>query len=164
MSRTFTVWSGGGAGGAIQSGDPATHVEAEYIRNAIDIAMYFGREFDLGGDERGMTITTPGTFQAVNGSRRLSHNGDNDGGLTLEAVVSYYTSDAATSVQVRVRNLTDSSNAATGTLSTATLRTDETLTLTLASGVKSYELQWDAGNTTNPVYAWGYIRLRKVPA
>lgn len=164
MSRTFTPLTGGGAGSAYQAGDKWGYQTAEKVRQGLDIAMYFGREFDLGGDERPMTITTPGTFQAVNGSRRLSHDGDNDGSLTLEAVVSYYTSNAATSVQVRVRNLTDSSNAATGTLSTATSRTDETLTLTLASGVKSYELQWDAGNVTNPVYAWGYIRLRKVPA
>lgn len=163
-TRTFTAWAGSG-GGAILDGDPATHVEAEYIRNAIDIGAYLGGHFDLGGDERPMTITTPGTWQAVNGARTYDLNGDSVGGMTLEVVLFYYSSNAGTTVDVRLRNTTDGSNAATlaaPSASTTVVRTARTVTL--ASGIKTYQLQWDASNTTNEVFAWGYLRLRKVPA
>ena len=164
-TRTFSVWSGTGTNGAITAVDPATHTEADKIRNAMDISAYLAGHLDLGGDEREMTITTPGTWQAVNGARTYDLNGDSTGGLTLQAVVFYYTSNAATTVNVRLRNTTDSSNAGTITAaSAATTVTREVFTVTLASGIKTYQLQWDASNTTNPVHAWGYLRLRVVPA
>ena len=164
-TRTFTVWTGGGANNAIQAGDPWTHTQGEYLRNAMDIAAYLGGHLDLGGDEIPMTITTPGTFQRVNCARSYDLNNDSLGGMTLEAVVFYYTSNAATTVNVRLRNTTDSSNAGTiSAASSATTLTREVFTVTLASGIKTYQLQWDASNTTNPVVAYGYLRLRKVPA
>jgi hypothetical protein len=92
-------------------------------------------------------------------------NGDNDGGLTLEAVVFYYTANAATTVNVRLRNTTDSSDAgAIAAASAATTVTREVITLTLASGVKTYQLQVTGSDALNPVYAWGYFRIRVVPA
>ncbi len=164
-TRTFTVWTGGGADNAIQNGDPWRGTQGEYVRNAIDIAAYLGGHLDLGGDERPMTITTPATFQAVNGARTYDLNGSTLGGMTLEAVIFYYSSNAGTTVNARVRNTTDSSNAgAIAAASAATTVTREVVTLTLAAGVKTYQLQWDASNTTNPVYCWGYLRLRKVAA
>lgn len=165
-SRTWTTWAGTGANGEIQDGDPLTNIQGEYWRNAFDILAYLsGTGPPLGGDERPMTIATPGTWQAVNGAMTYDLNGDSLGGMTVEAVVFYYSSNAGTTVNVRLRNTTDSSNAgAIAAASAATTVTREVFTLTLASGVKTYQLQWDASNTTNPVYAWGYLRLRKVPA
>lgn len=165
-TRTWPAWSGGGAGGAIQVGDPLTHVEGEYWRQMFDQLAYLaGTGPTLGGDEREMTITTPGTWQPVNGAMSYDLNGDSLGGWTLEAVVFYYSSNAGTTVNVRLRNTTDSSNAgAIAAASAATTVTREVFTVTLASGIKTYQLQWDASNATNPVHAWGYLRFRVVPS
>jgi hypothetical protein len=160
-TRTYDPLTGGGAGSVYQAGDKWGYQTAEDVRNNEDIAAYLMGHLDLGGDERGILSAS---YVPVNGSRRFSLNGSSLGGVTLEAVVSYYTSNAATSVTVRVRNLTDSTDAEEGTLSTATTRTDEVLTLTLAAGIKSYELQVVGGDALNEVYAWGYLRLRVVPA
>lgn len=164
-SREFNAYVGSGADNAVAVGDPWTHVEGEDLRQNMDLLAYLVGHFDLGGDERPMTITTPGTWQAVNGARTYDLNGDSVGGMTLEAVLFYYTSNAGTTVDVRLRNTTDGTDAATlaaASASTTVVRTARTVTL--ASGIKTYQLQWDASNTTNPVYAWGYLRLRKVPA
>jgi hypothetical protein len=164
-TRTYTALTGGGAGSVYQAGDKWGYQTAEKVRNDTDIAAYLCGHLFLGGDERPMTITTPATWQAVNGAVTYDLNGDSLGGMTLEAVVFYYSSNAGTTVNVRVRNTTDGSNAgAIAAASSATTVTREVVTLTIASGIKTYQLQWDASNTTNPVYAWGYMRLRKVPA
>lgn len=164
MSRTFTALTGTGASDAYQSGDKFGYQSAEKIRNDLDICAYLGGHFDLGGDERTMTVATPATYQAVNGARTFDLDGDNLGGMTLEVVFFSYTSAGATSVTPRLRNTTDSTTAAQGAAVTATSTTREVVTVTLASGVKTYQLQWTASNTTNPVVCWGYLRLRKVPA
>lgn len=146
------------------NGDDWGYWDAEHARQSIDIAMYLAGHLDLGGDERPITVATGGTYQAVNAARVYSLNADTLGGLALEAVVYYYTSDASTSVRAKIRNTTDSSDAVVGTLSTSSTVVEEVLTLTMASGVKKYQLQVTAGDTNNPVYCWGYLRLRKVAA
>lgn len=164
-TRTYDPLTGGAAGGAYQAGDKWGYQTAEQARNNTDIAAYLAGHLDLGGDERPMTITTPATWQAVNGARTYDLNGDSVGGMTLEVVLFYYSSNAGTTVDVRLRNTTDSSNAATlAAPSAATTVTRTVRTVTLASGIKTYQLQWDASNTTNPVYVWGYLRFRVVPS
>jgi hypothetical protein len=96
----------------------------------------------------------------------MSHdiNGDTLGGLTLDLVAFYRTADAGTSVTVRLRNTTDSSTAGTGATSTATTDTREVISLTLASGVKTYRLEVIGGNASAGIYARAYLRFRKVAA
>ena len=160
-TRTFSVIKSS----AIVSGDKWTHVLGEAARQDVDIAAYLGGHFDLGGDERGILMDTGGTFQPVNGYRSYDLNGDTLGGLTLEAVLFYYTANAATTVNVRVRNTTDSSNAgAIAAASAATTVTREVVTLTMASGIKTYRLEVTGSDALNPVFSWGYLRLRKVAA
>lgn len=142
---------------------PFGYQEMEAIRQSLHVCGYLIGHIDLGGDERSMTITTPGTYQPVNGARSVDHNGNEDGGLTLEAVIFSYSSNAGTSVTVRVRNTTDGSNAGTTAARTDTTVQRDVVTLTLVAGIKTYRLEWNASNTTNPVFAWGYLRLRKVP-
>jgi hypothetical protein len=156
-TRTFSVLKSS----TVIDGDTFDGAAAEKVRQAMDMSMYFGIQADLGGDERPILSAS---YVAVNGARTFDLNADTLGGLTLEAVVWYYTTNAATSVRVRVRNTSDSSNAAEGTLSTATTVTREVLTLTMASGIKTYQLQVTGGNADNGVYAWGMLRLRKVAA
>ncbi len=161
-TRTYTALTGGGAGSAYQAGDKWGYQTAEKVRNDMDIAAYVAGHLDLGGDERGITSAS---YVAVNGSRSFDLNGDSLGGMTLEAVIFYYTADASTTVNARVRNTTDSSNAGTITAaSAATTVTREVVTLTLASGIKTYRLEVTGSDAVNGVYCWGYMRLRKVPA
>lgn len=162
MARTFTPLTGGGAGSAYQTGDKWGYQVAEKVRQALDMALYYAGHLDLGGDERGILSSS---FVAVNGARTYDLDGDNDGGLTLEAVVFYYTANASTTVNVRVRNTTDSSNAGTiAAASAATTVTREVVTLTMAAGIKTYRLEVTGSDAVNPVYGWGYLRIRKVPA
>jgi hypothetical protein len=160
-SRTFTSLVGGAAGGVYQAGDKFGANSAEKVRNNEDIAAYLMGHLDLGGDERPILSAS---FVPVNGARVFSLNGSSVGGVTLEAVVYTYTTDASTSVQARIRNVTDSSNAVTGTSITATTVTEEVLTLTLAAGIKKYRLDVTGGDANNGVYCWGYMRLRVVPS
>jgi hypothetical protein len=164
-TRTLTPLVGGGTGGAIAVGDyvkaTAGTLTVEQIRNNEDIAAYLMGHMDLGGDERGILSAA---YVPVNGARTFDLNATSMGGVTLEAVVFYYTASAATAVQVRVRNVTDSSDAASGTSSVATTVTREVLTLTMAAGIKTYRLDVTGADALNQVYAWGYLRLRVVPA
>jgi hypothetical protein len=161
-TRTFTALTGGGAGNAFQSGDKFGYQTAEKIRQALDIAMYLPT-MDLGGEEGTGVVTGAATWVPVPGYRAFTLNGDSVGGLTVQAVVYYKTENASQAVQVRIRNTTDSSTAATGTSSTATTATEEVLTVTLASGAKSYRLEM-TGGATYGCAAWGYLRLRVVPS
>lgn len=164
MSRTFHQLTGNGSDFTTSdpyiASSPVGYQDFEWARQAIDLLAYLGGGFDLGGDERGILSAS---YVTVNGGRAWSLDGGNLGGLTLEAVVWYYTTDVTTSVQVRIRNTTDSSNAGAGTLSTSTTKVKEVITLTLAAGVKDYELQVTGGDALNGVMAWGVLRLRRVP-
>jgi hypothetical protein len=164
VARTFTPLTGTGAGSALILNDKFGFQSAEKIRQALDLLANIGAGYPLGGDERSMIVTTPATYQAVNGPITWDLNGDNFGGMTLEVVFFSYTSNAATSVTPRFRNTTDSTTAAQGAAVTATTVTREVVTVTLASGIKTYRLEWTASNSTNGVYCWAVTRFRKVPA
>ena len=157
-TRTFAVLKSS----AFISGDAWSVAVAEAARQNADIAAYLGGHFDLGGDENGILSAA---YVAVNGAVTFDLNGDTLGGLTLEAVLFYYTAAAATTVNVRVRNTTDASDAATlAAPSAATTVTRTVRTMTMASGVKTYQLQVTGSDALNAVYAWGYLRLQKVAA
>ncbi len=158
MSRTFSPITT-----PFIAGSKFGYQTAEKWRQAHDIAMYAGFNGDLGGD--GIAGTTSTSFIDVNSRRVYTLNGDNFGGLTLEAVVTYRSGAAGTTVIAQVWNDTDSTAAATSATSTSTSLTDETLTLTMASGNKNYKLRYMSGGGSNdPVYAYGYLRLRAVPS
>lgn len=74
------------------------------------------------------------------------------------ARVEVWTQDAATSVQPRIYDLTDSAVAATGSSTTATSPEVQTLALDAEAG-HLYELQLLPGNTTNEVYGTGEVTL-----
>lgn len=165
MARTFTPLTGTGASNAYQLNDKWGFQTAEKVRQALDVANYNGGCYPLGGIELPMTVASGGTYEPALNAITWDLDGDNFGGMTLQVVFFNYTSSAGTSVTSRLRNTTDSTTAAQGAASTATTRgTSEVVTVTLASGVKTYQLQWTASNTTNPVYVWAVLRFRKVPA
>ena len=160
-ARTFTPLTGTGASNAYQTGDKFGYQGAEKIRQALDMALYVAGHLDLGGDE---WEKVSASYVPVFGARTYTLDGDKLGGLDVEAVLFYYTSNAATTVTCRVRNLTDGSNAGTSATSASTTVVKEVVALTLASGNKDYQLQVTGSDALNDVRCWGYLRLRKVPA
>lgn len=158
-TRTFTVVKSS----AVVTGDAWTFTRGENTRQDLDLLAYCGLTFDCGGSQDVSVVTGAATWQPVRAYRDITLNGDSLGGMTIEAVVYYQTSNAGQAVQVRIRNTTDSSTAATGTSSTSTSVVKETLTVTLASGAKVYRLEL-LGGASLGVFAWGYIRAYKTPA
>lgn len=161
MARTFAVVKAS----AVVNGDKFGYQKTEIIRQDLDLLAYNSGAYPLGGIEIPMTVATPATYEPALNAITWDLDGDNLGGLTLDVIFFNYTSNAGTSVTSRLRNTTDSTTAAQGAASTSTTRgTSETVSVTLASGVKTYQLQWTASNATNPVYVWAVLRFRKVPA
>jgi hypothetical protein len=166
-TRTFARLQGGGTAGAVIVGDylKATtgNLNVEQIRHSTDQAIYLGLKGSLGGSETTGIITGAATWAPVSGVIPYTINGDGYGGLTKQIIVYYRTTNTATAVQMRLRNLTDSSNAVAGTLySTDTALQTETLTVTLASGAKVYRLEI-LGDASNPVIGWGRWNVEVVP-
>ncbi len=142
---------------------PVGHQDFEWARQGLAMALYLaGDGMFLGGSEIAGLVTGAATWVPVAGAQPFTLTGASLGGLTLEAVIFYYTTNASTAVQVRLRNTTDSSNAGIGTSSVSTTVVTETITLTLAAGAKSYRLE-ALGDATNAVVAWGYLRLKANP-
>ena len=106
-ARTFTALTGTGAGSAFQLNDKFGYQTAEEIRQATDLLAAVGAVYPFGGDERPMVVATPATYQAVNNAITLELDGDNFGGMTIQAIFFSYTSNASTSVTPRLRNTTD---------------------------------------------------------
>ncbi len=161
-TRTFTPLGGTTSGTAYIAGHRWGFQDAEQVRQALDVALYLPH-ISLGGDEGTGQVTGAATWVPVTSYLPISINGDSLGGLTLQAVVLYKTENAAQAVQVRIRNVTDSTTAATGTSSVSTTAVEETLTVTIASGVKTYRLEM-IGGATYAVTGWGYLRFRAIPA
>lgn len=87
-------------------------------------------------------------------------DGTNLGGFTKVARVQRRTSNVATSVQAKIRNITDGTDAGVGVAYSAdTNWNEETITLTLAAGIKTYRLQHIGGNATNDIFSIGRIEI-----
>lgn len=157
-TRTFTVLKAS----AFISGDPWTYTRGDNTRQALDQLAYNAGHYDLGGSDD-VSVMSASYVPAV-GVRELTLDGDTLGGLTLDLVVWTRTTNASGSVTVRLRNVTDSSTAATSTTITSTTLTKETISVTLASGPKVYRLEIIGGSATYSVFGYGHLRFRKVAA
>jgi len=160
-SRTFTPLGGTTASTAYTNGTRWGYQDAEEVRQSIDIAMYLP-VLPLGGSEGSGKVTGAATWAPVASYLPHTINGDSLGGLTVELVACYLTENASQAVQVRLRNVTDSTTAGTGTSSTSTTPVEEVISVTLASGSKQYRLEM-TGGATYAVAAWGYLRIRSTP-
>jgi hypothetical protein len=78
-------------------------------------------------------------------------------GATVRLRAERKTDNAGTSVTVRLRNLTDSTDAASVAASTSTTWAEATATFTPPSGLKKYELQLTGSNATNRISAVGVV-------
>ena len=150
--------------------------------NLSYLRAYVGAQLAFGGGEGG-TSSGAGASSSLGGSRTVGIlaavatdainwidvevDGTAFAGWTLRARVEVRTSDVGTSVTPRVQNVTDATTAGTGVASTATA-TDytgvnqiQTITVTLAAGVKKYRLQLTPSNANSDVYGIGYLELIK---
>jgi hypothetical protein len=110
---------------------------------------------DLGGDDvNGLLVSS---YADVTSRRPVYLDGTNTGGLTRQARIQYRTSNAATSVIWRVRNITDSTTLAQGASSTSTSIVEEVVSITPAAGEKEYRLQVQGGNADNAIFAFGHL-------
>jgi hypothetical protein len=157
------------AGGAFVLDDPWGYQNAESTRQSLIVLGYLGGVMDLGGsDDVGVSSGSPPAWQPVRAVRHYELEGDELGGLTLQ-VVAYSriapgspVGSPAPTVQWRLRNVTDSANAALGTAHSSETATEEVKTVTLAAGTKTYRLE--VFGDIGALFAWGYLRFRKVPA
>jgi hypothetical protein len=138
--------------------------DANKIKNNI-IAVASGRlQHYLGGDRLRAVPNVASAQDAIN-YIDVELDGTQLAGLTVQARVEVRTANAGTTVTPKIRNVTDASDAGTGVACSAT-NTDytgtnqkQTITLTVASGIKKYRLQLTPSNTTNDVFGTGYIEI-----
>ncbi len=161
MSLTRVPWTGSGPGGSIVVGDKWGQQKIEATRQMLDQSGYIGGHYDLGGDNVAGILSA--SLVQVNSFRQYLLDGDQLGGLTLEAVTWCRTLNAATSVQLQVWNVDASAQRGLGTVRTDTTPTREVITVTLDSGPAWYDLRIVGGDALNEIYGWGYFRLRLVP-
>lgn len=90
-------------------------------------------------------------------------DGTNQTGITYQARVQVRTDRANVSITPRVYNVTDSTVAGTGTACSASAgdfsgtNQKQTIALTIASGVKTYRLQFSLNNVSGSTWAIGEI-------
>lgn len=131
---------------------------ANKLRENIIALAGLGAEKSFGGDRQIGDLTA--AWKEVPNYRDIVINGTNLGGFTKQARIQRKTSDVSTSVQCRVRNLTDNSTAGTGAVYNATTNWDEeTFAVVLAAGVKVYRLQFIGGDALNDIYAIGHLEI-----
>lgn len=92
-------------------------------------------------------------------------DGTNLGGFTKQLRVEVRVANAATSVTPKLRNVTDGTDAGTGVACSATnadysgTNQKQTITVTVATGVKKYRLQLTPSNTTHPTFGIAYVEI-----
>jgi hypothetical protein len=167
MAHTFDPSVGTGGSDQYQLDDPYGYQDREKDRQSLVVLGYLGNVLDLGGsDDVGLLMVSPPAWDAVRGYRQYDLTKEELQGLTVEAVVYLRVgavSPPATSVQARVRDVTNGANAAISSASTSQSVASETLSVTLSAGAASYRLEIIGSDGAAEVYAWGYLRFRKVP-
>lgn len=120
--------------------------------------------YHLGGS-RTVSLPLVASAQDAHDWIDVEIDGTELGAFTAQLRVECRTTNAGTSVTPKLRNVTDSTDAGTGAACTAT-NTDysganqkQTITVTIAAGVKKYRLQGTPSNTTNATFVIGYLEL-----
>lgn len=137
---------------------------ANKIKNNI-IALASRRGvFGLGGS-RNTSVPQVASAQDAVDYVDIELNGSNLGGFTIALRVEVRVANAATSVTPKLRNITDGTDAGTGAACSATnadytgTNQKQTITCTIAAGVKKYRLMLTPSNTTHPTFGIGYLEI-----
>lgn len=120
--------------------------------------------YHLGGS-RNVAVPLVASAQDAVDFIDIELDGTNLGGFTKQLRVEVRTLNAGTSVTPKLRNVTDSTDAGTGVACSATnadysgANQKQTITVTLATGVKKYRLQLTPSNATNGTFGIGYVEI-----
>jgi len=119
--------------------------------------------YPLGGS-RQTTLPLVASAQDAIDYLDVELDGDELAGMTIQARVEVR-AGAATAVTPKIRNVTDGTDAGTGVSCSATnsdysgTNQKQTITVTLAAGVKKYRLQCTPANTTDGTRGIGYLEI-----
>lgn len=115
------------------------------------------------GGSRSVSLPLVASVQDAVDYIDIELNGTNLGGFTIQVRVECRTDNAATTITPKLLNVTDATDAATGVACASTtfsgLNGTQTLTATIAAGVKKYRLQGTPSNNTNPTFLIGYLEI-----
>lgn len=162
MANTFTALTGTGVGSAYQADDLFGYQTAEKIRGNFNALAEAGTWMPMQSQAPAILIAVAATYEDHPFYIDRDINADDVGGLTVDITYYSYTTNASTSVTLRLRNTTDGSTIDTATAVTTTTVTKETNTVTLTAGAaKNYRLQITASSTSHPVVGWAELRIRK---
>lgn len=120
--------------------------------------------YPLGGS-RSVSLALSVSAENAEGWIDVEIDGTNLGAFTANLRVECRTTNAATSITPKLRNMTDSTDAGLGVACTATnadysgANQKQTIPVTIASGIKKYRLQGTPGNATNPTFVIGYLEI-----
>jgi hypothetical protein len=128
---------------------------ANKLKNNTEALLGWRVERDLGGS-REMGVQGSGALD-VPEFREKEIISTNVTGMTIRARVNTRTNNAGTSVQPKVRNVSDSSDTVTGTSHTSTSFTEELLAVTPVSGTKRYKMMVITNNANNLVFGFGHL-------
>jgi hypothetical protein len=144
--------------------DPFGYQSANLLRENLIALASARRTYHLGGSRQTNVPQVASAQDAIDWVD-IELDGTNLAGLTKQLRVEVRTANAATSVTPKLRNVTDSTDAGVGVACSATgadylgANQKQTITVTLASGVKKYRLQLTPSNTTHPCYGIGYVEI-----
>lgn len=116
------------------------------------------------GGSRSVSLPLVASDQNAESWVDIEIDGTNLGGFTKQLRVECR-AGAATAVTPKLRNMTDSTDAGVGASATGTAadysgtNQKQTITVTLASGVKKYRLQGTPANTTDPTFVIGHLEI-----
>ena len=128
---------------------------ANKLKNNAESLLAFRLQRNLGGSRENAVVGS-GALDPYE-YRDAELDSTKLGGLSIRARVETKTSDVVTSVQPKIRNVTDGADLVLGTSHTNTSFTEELLAMTLTAGTKKYRLMLVTNNATNPVFGFGSI-------
>lgn len=128
------------------------------LKNNIEAILATRLKSDFGGSRDNSVQGTP-ILDVVN-YRDVEIDATKLGGLSVRARVEVMTTNAGTSVQPKVRNVTDGADKIVGAASTSLVFAEQLLDMTpLTAGTKKYRLQLVTNNNTNDVFGLGVMEI-----
>lgn len=160
---TYNPPIGSGAGGSYNVGDKFGAQSAEKIRQSFDALVGRRAVYPLGGS-RNVALQHNAVIEAYD-YLDIEIDGTDLQNFTAQARVEVRVENAGLSVTPSIRNVTDSADVGTGLACVATAadysgtNQKQTITVTLASGVKKYRLRFTPTNNTYYFVGIGYIEV-----
>jgi hypothetical protein len=128
---------------------------ANKLKNNAEVFLGWRLERDLGGS-RDTGVQGSGALDIPN-YREKEIISTSVTSLPIRARVNTRTTNAGTSVQPKVRNVTDSTDTVTGTAHTGTSFSEELLSVTPVTGTKRYKMMIVTNNANNEVFGFGHL-------